>query len=248
MKQSKSSSEESSDVPNGPFVKSKPPEFTLEKDQPDMAPEDKPSIIFFDSMNSLPEEENIRILRQYVELEFIEKKATPEQKRFFENPEYKWQPFNNETMPCFIPYSRPTQDNYTDCGLFLLEYVETFLLEPDFLLKNLKMKKEDVSAKLFSGEVIKDKRDVIKRLCILLNGGCHVNRPEGCKKGPTEETVMGSKYRQYRDEQRGKQILYYEKGPSKVKFNEPPLSSKSADSEEEAKVESMQTEWVRTFK
>jgi hypothetical protein len=49
----------------------------------DEAPQDKPCIIYFDSMNNTPEMENIRILRQYVELEFIDKKTTAEQKRYF---------------------------------------------------------------------------------------------------------------------------------------------------------------------
>lgn len=45
--------------------------------QADLAPEDKPSILYFDSMHE-PDDLNLDILRQYVELEFIEKKAAPE--------------------------------------------------------------------------------------------------------------------------------------------------------------------------
>jgi hypothetical protein len=87
-----------------------------------------------------PDEVNLDILRQYVELEFIEKKATPEQRRFFENPQFGWKSFNFTTMPTLVPVL-PKQQNYTDCGLFLLEYVETFLLDPDFLLSNLNQNK-----------------------------------------------------------------------------------------------------------
>lgn len=144
----------------------------------DEAPQDKPCIIYFDSMNNTPEMENIRILRQYVELEFIDKKTTAEQKRYFQDPKYGWKPFDQQTMPLIVP-PLPKQKNYTDCGLFLLEYVETFLMQPDFLLKNLKQNKPQ--AKLFTDEVVKDKRDILKRLAVVLAEGTLANR-EGNKK------------------------------------------------------------------
>jgi Ulp1 family protease len=81
-------------------------------------------------------------------------------------------------MPLIVP-PLPKQKNYTDCGLFLLEYVETFLMQPDFLLKNLKQNKPQ--AKLFTDEVVKDKRDILKRLAVVLAEGTLANR-EGNKK------------------------------------------------------------------
>ena len=87
-------------------------------------------------------------------------------------------------MPLLLP-SLPRQKNYTDCGLFLLEYVETFLMDPDFLLKNLKQIKP--KSVLFTDEVVKDKRDILKRLACVLAEGTHVGRQEGSKKMENEE-------------------------------------------------------------
>ena len=75
-------------------------------------------------------------MRQYVELEYIDKKVSIEHKKFFEDPAYGWEAFSEKSMPLLVP-KLPKQNNYTDCGLFLLENVETFLLKPEFLLNNL---------------------------------------------------------------------------------------------------------------
>ena len=69
-------------------------------------------------------------------------------------------------MPHYQPQA-PKQRNYTDCGLFLLEYVEAFLRDPDFMLNNLHQKE----AKLFRTVLVDDKRDIIKRLVTTLAEG-----------------------------------------------------------------------------
>ena len=66
-------------------------------------------------------------------------------------------------MPHYQP-TVPMQKNYTDCGLYLLENVETFLAEPEFVLKNLHQK----NRKLFKTRLVEDKRDVIKRIVTAL--------------------------------------------------------------------------------
>jgi len=171
---------------------------------PDIAP-DGPSIIFFDSMNdkSHDTDQNVDIIRLYVELEYIDKKCSPEEQRFF-TPQFGWQAFNKSTMPALYP-KLPKQKNYTDCGLFLLEYAETFLSDPEFLLSNLHQ--NNPKSDLFTDEIINDKRDILKRLAIALCEGVHANRREGDKKQPNEEVVLGEKYREYRDKFIGTQIL-----------------------------------------
>jgi Ulp1 family protease len=163
----------------------------------DVCDQSKPSILLFDSMFDSNKEmhnfsDNFNILRHYVEFEYIDKKVAPEHKRFFEDPAFKWEAFNQDTMPVYAPKT-PEQVGYSDCGVHLLENAETFLHDPDFLLNNLQLRKP--SAELYFLEDIKLKRDMLKRLIIVLAEGTHVDRKEGEKKGPNEEALMGQKYR-----------------------------------------------------
>jgi Ulp1 family protease len=56
----------------------------------------------------------------------------------------------------------PKQTNGTDCGLFLLENVESFLEDPDFVLSNLNAKKGE----LFTRKIVDEKREYFKRFVI----------------------------------------------------------------------------------
>ena len=67
-------------------------------------------------------------------MEYIDKKLPKEHKKYLEAPH--WHGLSKTSMPHYQP-SVPKQRNYTDCGLFLLEYVEAFIRDPDFILKNL---------------------------------------------------------------------------------------------------------------
>ena len=57
----------------------------------------------------------------------------------------------------------PRQPNHCDCGVFLMQYVETFLGNPDKYLPLL-VNKEDHPQEWFKGSLIKNKRSEIKKL------------------------------------------------------------------------------------
>lgn len=42
-------------------------------------------------------------------------------------------------LPCYQPVVM-LQDNLKDCGIFVLEYIESFLNDPEFILKNIEVK------------------------------------------------------------------------------------------------------------
>jgi len=58
----------------------------------------------------------------------------------------------------------PKQRNFYDCGLFVLQYAETFLLQPEFVLKDLHQRQGE----LFHRRVVDSKRDEIKRMVIAI--------------------------------------------------------------------------------
>ena len=57
---------------------------------PHKAIEDKPIILFMDSLNTDSVEDMMQYLREYLELEFIEKKVEPAQKKYFLDSKYQW--------------------------------------------------------------------------------------------------------------------------------------------------------------
>ena len=64
-------------------------------------------------------------------------------------------------MPAYHP-NVPKQTNGTDCGLFLLENVECFLENPQFVLEDLNQKKGE----LFKKRLVDEKREHLKRTII----------------------------------------------------------------------------------
>ncbi len=58
----------------------------------------------------------------------------------------------------------PKQTNGTDCGLFLLENVETFLESPEFVLKDVNQK----SGIMYQKRFIDEKREHVKRIIIAM--------------------------------------------------------------------------------
>lgn len=86
---------------------------------PKEACKDKPFILFMDSLHADSVDEMMQHLREYLELEFIEKKVQPAERKYFYDPAYKWTPFNFERVPHYQP-KLPKQQNFTDCGLFVL--------------------------------------------------------------------------------------------------------------------------------
>ena len=60
---------------------------------------DKPIILFMDSLHADSVDDMMQHLREYLELEFIEKKVKAEDKKYFYDPAYKWCPFNVDRVP-----------------------------------------------------------------------------------------------------------------------------------------------------
>lgn len=66
----------------------------------------------------------MQCLRQYIEMEYIDKKIKNEpSKTKWLTEEHGWRGLRFDTMPHYQPCV-PTQKNYTDCGLYLLENAE----------------------------------------------------------------------------------------------------------------------------
>ncbi|XP_048835904.1 LOW QUALITY PROTEIN: sentrin-specific protease 7-like [Brienomyrus brachyistius] len=86
----------------------------------------RPCILLMDSLNWHSHERVLKFLREYLEVEWEARRGTP-------------RAFTPETMLGFR-CRVPLQDNSSDCGLYLLQYAESFLenpvvhFEPPFLL------------------------------------------------------------------------------------------------------------------
>lgn len=132
---------------------------------PEKVAEDKPCILFMDSLQADNIEEMMQYLREYLELEFLEKKVAPEDKKYFlnETREFYWPRLNSQSVPNYNP-NLPKQQNFTDCGLFVLQNTETFLLKPEFVLEDLHQRERV----LFHNRVVDSKRDEIMRIIISL--------------------------------------------------------------------------------
>ena len=130
---------------------------------PSKACSDKPVILFMDSLSADMVDEMMQNVREYLELEFLEKKVSIEHKMFFTEEKFGWKKMNYERVPHYQP-KLPKQKNFTDCGLFVLQYAETFLSEPNFVLDDLHQKE----GTLFHQRIVDSKRDEIKRMIIAL--------------------------------------------------------------------------------
>ena len=92
----------------------------------------KPMILYFDSFGPL--DKNLPIpIRKYLELEFMDKK-----KEDFAKIQSKWTGIDENMLPCYQPLVL-FQDNLKDCGIFVLEYTESFLNNPEFILSNIEV-------------------------------------------------------------------------------------------------------------
>ena len=70
---------------------------------------------------------------------------------------------NSTSLPSYH-INCPKQTNGTDCGLFLLENVETFLESPEFVLKDVNQK----SGIMYQKRFIDEKREHVKRIIIAM--------------------------------------------------------------------------------
>lgn len=92
----------------------------------------KPMILYFDSFGPL--DKNLAIpIRKYLELEFKNKK-----KADFEKIQSVWHGIDEKLLPCYQPLTL-FQDNLKDCGIFVLEYTESFLNNPEYILAKIEV-------------------------------------------------------------------------------------------------------------
>ncbi|OXB61560.1 hypothetical protein ASZ78_010417 [Callipepla squamata] len=110
----------------------------------------RPCILILDSLKAGSVQKTVQVLREYLEVEWEAKRKTHRE-------------FSKSTMIDFYPRV-PKQDNSSDCGVYLLQYVETFFQSPivDFEHPvNLE--------KWFPRQLIRSKREEIQDLILQLH-------------------------------------------------------------------------------
>ncbi|XP_043118391.1 sentrin-specific protease 6 [Puntigrus tetrazona] len=111
---------------------------------------EQPCILIMDSLTCSGRSSVVQILQEYLQEEWKVKMGSE-------------QSFGNGVMDGLSPIV-PKQDNYTDCGIFLLQYVESFLKDPPQTFhRNM-----DLNG-WFSQSTVKKKRRQIKRLILRLH-------------------------------------------------------------------------------
>ncbi|XP_004938323.2 sentrin-specific protease 7 isoform X3 [Gallus gallus] len=110
----------------------------------------RPCILILDSLKAGSVQKTVQVLREYLEVEWEVKRKTRRE-------------FSKSTMIDFYPRV-PKQDNSSDCGVYLLQYVESFFQNPivDF--------EQPVHLeKWFPRQVIRSKREEIQDLILQLH-------------------------------------------------------------------------------
>ncbi|XP_021255825.1 sentrin-specific protease 7 isoform X3 [Numida meleagris] len=110
----------------------------------------RPCILILDSLKAGSVQKTVQVLREYLEVEWEAKRKTHRE-------------FNKSTMIDFYPRV-PKQDNSSDCGVYLLQYVESFFQNPivDF--------EQPVHLeKWFPRQLIRSKREEIQDLILQLH-------------------------------------------------------------------------------
>ncbi|XP_016424267.1 sentrin-specific protease 6 isoform X4 [Sinocyclocheilus rhinocerous] len=110
----------------------------------------RPCILIMDSLTCSGRSSVVQILQEYLQEEWKVKMGSE-------------QSFGNGVMDGWSPIV-PKQDNYTDCGIFLLQYVESFLKDPPQSFH----RSMDLNG-WFSQRTVKRKRRQIKRLILRLH-------------------------------------------------------------------------------
>ncbi|XP_071992067.1 sentrin-specific protease 7 isoform X3 [Engystomops pustulosus] len=110
----------------------------------------RPCLLIFDSLKTGSAQATVKVLREYLKAEWDVKRKTPRE-------------FSRSSMRDFYP-KVPKQNNSTDCGLYVLQYVESFAqkpidsFDPPMHLENW-----------FPASLVKNKRDKIRDLILRLN-------------------------------------------------------------------------------
>ncbi|XP_062982946.1 sentrin-specific protease 7 isoform X2 [Elgaria multicarinata webbii] len=118
----------------------------------------RPCILILDSLKATSVQNTVQVLREYLEAEWEAKCKTCRE-------------FNKTTMVDFCPRV-PKQDNNSDCGVYLLQYVETFFQNPVVNFE-LPMHLE----RWFPRHVVRSKREEIRDLILQL----HLQQQSGSK-------------------------------------------------------------------
>ncbi|KAJ7320332.1 hypothetical protein JRQ81_019843 [Phrynocephalus forsythii] len=118
----------------------------------------RPCILILDSLKASSAQNTVQVLREYLEAEWEAKRKT-------------FREFSKSTVVDFCPRV-PKQDNSSDCGLYLLQYVETFFQSP---IVNFELPIH--LERWFPRQIVRSKRDEIKDLILQL----HLKQQSGSK-------------------------------------------------------------------
>uniref|UniRef100_A0A8B9QHF9 Sentrin-specific protease 7 n=1 Tax=Apteryx owenii TaxID=8824 RepID=A0A8B9QHF9_APTOW len=110
----------------------------------------RPCILILDSLKAGSLQNTVQVLREYLEAEWEAKRKTHRE-------------FSKSTMIDFCPRV-PKQDNSSDCGVYLLQYVESFFQNP---IDNFEQPMH--LEKWFPRQVIRSKREEIRDLILQLH-------------------------------------------------------------------------------
>ncbi|XP_051478179.1 sentrin-specific protease 7 isoform X2 [Apus apus] len=110
----------------------------------------RPCILILDSLKAGSVQKTVQVLREYLEMEWEAKRKTHRE-------------FSKSTMVDLCPRV-PKQDNSSDCGVYLLQYVESFLQNP---IVNFEQPLH--LEKWFPRQLIRSKREEIRDLILQLH-------------------------------------------------------------------------------
>ncbi|NXI38856.1 SENP7 protease, partial [Galbula dea] len=110
----------------------------------------RPCILILDSLKAGSLQKTLQVLREYLEVEWEAKRKTPRE-------------FSKSTMIDLCPRV-PKQDNSSDCGIYLLQYVESFFQNP---IVNFEQPLH--LENWFPRQLIRNKREEIRDLILQLH-------------------------------------------------------------------------------
>ncbi|RWS14335.1 sentrin-specific protease 7-like protein [Dinothrombium tinctorium] len=112
----------------------------------------RPCIVFMDSLGNVKSSRLSDPIRHFLTMEWRMKKGSEKI-------------FNRNLMPDFFP-EVPYQNNSSDCGLFVLEYVEQFLKDSDYVMVHIRGGRLN---NWFPHSLIENKRSNLKKLILNLS-------------------------------------------------------------------------------
>ncbi|XP_044526058.1 sentrin-specific protease 7 [Gracilinanus agilis] len=131
-------------------LESEDPQATLKNTSESKKMCKRPCILILDSLKAGSVQNTVQILREYLEVEWEVRRKTHRE-------------FSKANMVDLCP-KVPKQDNSSDCGVYLLQYVESFFKDP---IVNFELPLH--LEKWFPRQVIRAKRDDIRELILKLH-------------------------------------------------------------------------------